>query len=126
MHYPLDSDLFEQLGPELYNVQFFGCLSMNGKLVFKCQHFTAPNAAVVANSEENNVDDSITFSFNSLCFSVTFSCSAAGDGIHPDLSDCSKYIQCHGGKLYNQRCPTGLLFNPKIKACDWPANVECP
>ena len=41
MHYPVDSDLssgwcnpfFEQLGPELYNVQFFGCLSMNGNLV---------------------------------------------------------------------------------------------
>ena len=33
---------------------------MNGNLVFKSQHSTAPNAAVVANSEENNVDDSIT------------------------------------------------------------------
>ena len=76
---------------------------MKGNLVFKCQHSTAPNAAVVANSEENNVDDSINFSFNSLCFSVTFSCSAAGEGIHPDLS----------GWLYNQRCPTGLLFSPK-------------
>ena len=99
---------------------------MKGNLVFKCQHSTAPNAAVVANSEENNVDDSINFSFNFLCFSFIFYCSAAGEGIHRDLSDCSKYSQCHGGILYNQRCPTGILFNPKIKACDWPANVVCP
>lgn len=54
-----------------------------------------------------------------------FSCESAGDGIYPDPSDCSKYIQCFGGRQFNQSCPGGLLFNPKTKVCDWPQNVQC-
>ncbi|KAL9978993.1 hypothetical protein ACROYT_G016582 [Oculina patagonica] len=54
-----------------------------------------------------------------------FSCATAGDGIHPDPSDCSKFIQCHGGVKYPGSCPAGLMFNPKSKTCDWPQNVQC-
>jgi len=55
----------------------------------------------------------------------SFSCASAGDGIHADPADCSKFIQCRGGVLYTFSCPAGLLFNPKHSVCDWPENVAC-
>lgn len=57
--------------------------------------------------------------------SGSFSCASSVDGLYPHPSDCSKFIQCHGGQESQISCPSGLLFNPKIKACDWPANVQC-
>ncbi len=56
----------------------------------------------------------------------SFSCASAGDGIHADPSECSKFIQCHGGRECKMSCPGGLMFNPKAKICDWPRNVDCP
>lgn len=58
-------------------------------------------------------------------FLGSFSCASSVDGLYPHPSDCSKFIQCHGGQESQISCPSGLLFNPKIKACDWPANVQC-
>jgi len=54
-----------------------------------------------------------------------FSCASVGDGIYADPSDCTKFIQCHGGRKYIRSCAPGLKFNPKSKACDWPQNVQC-
>ncbi|KAJ7372412.1 hypothetical protein OS493_018915 [Desmophyllum pertusum] len=55
----------------------------------------------------------------------SFSCVSAGNGIHADPSDCSKYIMCHGDRKFEFSCAGGLLFNPVIKTCDWPGNVKC-
>ena len=55
----------------------------------------------------------------------SFSCTEVGDGFYPDPSaDCSKYIECHDGVMSSRSCAAGLLFNPKIKTCDWPANFN--
>ncbi|XP_031573002.1 acidic endochitinase-like [Actinia tenebrosa] len=54
-----------------------------------------------------------------------FSCSGKQDGTYADPADCTKYHQCYSGTKYSFACPNGLNFNPKIKACDWPANVRC-
>ena len=54
-----------------------------------------------------------------------FSCASAGDGTYADPSDCTKFIECHGGQKYMKSCAPGLKFNPEIKACDWPQNVQC-
>merc|ERR1712002_715041 len=51
-------------------------------------------------------------------------CKGVPDGLYPQ-PDCRKYIQCAGGRTYPHQCPTGLWFNPKIGACDWPAHVDC-
>ena len=51
-------------------------------------------------------------------------CKGLEDGLYP-MRDCTKYIQCVGGKTYFMRCPEGLFFNPKIGACDWPQHVDC-
>lgn len=52
-------------------------------------------------------------------------CVSVSDGIYQNPSDCSKFIQCFRGKSFHTSCASGLLFNPKIKACDWPQNVNC-
>lgn len=62
----------------------------------------------------------------SLILGSDFSCASAGDGLHADPSDCSKFIQCHAGQEYNMSCQEGLVFNPTHKVCDWPQNVDCP
>ena len=56
----------------------------------------------------------------------SFSCTEVGDGSYPDPSaDCNKYIECREGVMSSRSCAAGLLFNPKIKTCDWSANVKC-
>jgi len=51
-------------------------------------------------------------------------CKGLDDGLYP-MRDCTKYIECAGGRTFKHQCPSGLYFNPKIKACDWPAHVDC-
>lgn len=48
------------------------------------------------------------------------SCKGLDDGLYPDPDDVHKFFQCAGGRLFRHTCPHGLVFNPKIKACDWP------
>ncbi|KAL9978996.1 hypothetical protein ACROYT_G016585 [Oculina patagonica] len=54
------------------------------------------------------------------------SCANDGDGTYPDPSDCSKFIECQAGVEYTKSCGQYQMFNPKIKTCDWPKNVDCP
>ncbi|XP_063217689.1 chitin-binding domain protein cbd-1-like [Bacillus rossius redtenbacheri] len=42
---------------------------------------------------------------------------------HP--SDCSKFYKCDHGLPVEKSCPKGLLFNDKLKVCDYPQNVDC-
>jgi len=51
-------------------------------------------------------------------------CKGLDDGLYP-MRDCRKYIECAEGRTYKHQCPSGLYFNPKIKACDWPEHVDC-
>lgn len=40
--------------------------------------------------------------------------------------ECKMYYQCsNGSPLTPQSCPSGLLFNTNINACDWDYNVNC-
>ena len=41
---------------------------------------------------------------------------------------CASYIQCYnaGAAGVVQACPSGLVFNPTPKYCDWPYNYACP
>lgn len=65
-----------------------------------------------------------SFAF-AFVFVGPFTCSGKQDGTYADPADCTKYYQCYGGVKYSYTCPNGLNFNPKIKACDWPANTQC-
>uniref|UniRef100_A0AAR5P6D9 Chitin-binding type-2 domain-containing protein n=2 Tax=Dendroctonus ponderosae TaxID=77166 RepID=A0AAR5P6D9_DENPD len=42
---------------------------------------------------------------------------------HP--TDCAKFYICAPPGHLLLHCPFGLLFNPVISVCDWPANVQC-
>jgi len=37
--------------------------------------------------------------------------------------DCEHFYQCEGGILYTMPCAAGTVFNPQLRACDWPFNV---
>ncbi|GAB1602587.1 hypothetical protein Ahia01_000538300 [Argonauta hians] len=43
---------------------------------------------------------------------------------HPN-GDCSAFVRCVGNKGIIMYCGQGTKFNPKLKVCDWPQNVNC-
>ena len=45
---------------------------------------------------------------------------------NPDDPNCHSFIQCQWGNPYVVDCPSGLVYNPNYKYCDWPYNYECP
>ncbi|XP_027212331.2 uncharacterized protein [Penaeus vannamei] len=59
------------------------------------------------------------------CYSVsTAPCGTLEEGefyLHP--TDCSKYLRCSGGTVYEMSCPGGLVFDITKDVCDYPANV---
>ncbi|XP_044739287.1 uncharacterized protein LOC123300724 isoform X2 [Chrysoperla carnea] len=42
---------------------------------------------------------------------------------HP--TECASYLNCNNGDTVVQKCGPGTVFNPSIKACDFPHNVNC-
>lgn len=50
-------------------------------------------------------------------------CSA--DGLYPNKSDCTKFIQCAGGVAYDKSCPSGLHFDANEHVCNWPELANC-
>lgn len=46
-------------------------------------------------------------------------------GLYAHPTVCSKYINCANGIEYIQDCGPGTVFNPVLKICDWPHNVDC-
>ena len=59
-----------------------------------------------------------------------FECEDEGFFVNP--KDCRKYFWCLDSKPANLgivahafTCPSGLYFNPKTEACDYPDNVTC-
>ncbi|XP_059172110.1 peritrophin-48-like isoform X2 [Physella acuta] len=55
-------------------------------------------------------------------------CLGKADGFYPDLTDhCISYFVCAGEKLLGrQYCPSNLVFDASIDACDWKSNVASP
>ncbi|EDW79337.2 uncharacterized protein Dwil_GK25288 [Drosophila willistoni] len=43
----------------------------------------------------------------------------------PVDGNCSAFIQCVHGIMYEQRCANNLQYNPKKGECDYPYNVDC-
>lgn len=40
-------------------------------------------------------------------------------------SGCKAFYICHHGRYSETRCEGRLVFNERIRACDWPQNVKC-
>merc|ERR1719295_2503841 len=45
------------------------------------------------------------------------------NGIHKDPTDCKHFVECWDGATTRKICPAGTAYNPKIKNCDFIANV---
>ncbi|XP_055905735.1 peritrophin-1-like [Eupeodes corollae] len=39
--------------------------------------------------------------------------------------DCSQFIECDNRRPAILTCPEGLVYNIKLRVCDWPRNVDC-
>lgn len=42
----------------------------------------------------------------------------------PVNGDCSRYYRCANGVSYIEQCPTGTLFDPYLKVCNWANQVS--
>jgi hypothetical protein len=48
------------------------------------------------------------------------------DGLFSHPEYCDQYIHCGDGHApFVGQCSHGLMFNPKLSICDYPANVDC-
>merc|ERR1711973_1054059 len=54
----------------------------------------------------------------------TYDCSQ-GSGKHPSPYDCAEYYVCFGGVAHIFHCPASLWYDPKLKVCNWPWDVDC-
>ncbi|XP_040851852.1 chitotriosidase-1-like [Ochotona curzoniae] len=46
-------------------------------------------------------------------------CQGQANGLYPNPGDRNSFYTCVGGRLFQQHCPAGLVFNPSCKCCDW-------
>ncbi|XP_076315203.1 uncharacterized protein LOC143227818 isoform X3 [Tachypleus tridentatus] len=46
------------------------------------------------------------------------------NGLFAKKDDCSQFYHCSNGFSYVKNCPASLFFNPRLKVCDWPWNVN--
>ena len=49
----------------------------------------------------------------------------AGSGEYPDPTNCSQLIKCFFRTAKILPCPTDLIFNAKLKVCDYPIKTPC-
>ncbi|XP_023242388.1 LOW QUALITY PROTEIN: uncharacterized protein LOC111640596 [Centruroides sculpturatus] len=54
---------------------------------------------------------------------VNWTCPSES-GFFPNLDDCSSFYHCSHWIPSLKRCPLSLVFNPILKVCDWPENVD--
>jgi Chitin binding Peritrophin-A domain len=52
-------------------------------------------------------------------------CERGASGLFEHPYDCSKFVNCANGVTYIQDCGRGTVYNPMLKACDWPHHVNC-
>ncbi|XP_050345304.1 hemocytin [Nymphalis io] len=64
------------------------------------------------------------------CEEEPFQCLNSSHPNHPHPTDCSKFYECtpdmtNPSKLHSvlKSCGEGLLYNPQVMVCDWPASV---
>jgi len=43
----------------------------------------------------------------------------------PNTEDCRKYFKCANGAASKQVCPGTLIFDTKLKICNWPQSTSC-
>ncbi|XP_054965456.1 chitotriosidase-1 isoform X1 [Pan paniscus] len=46
-------------------------------------------------------------------------CQGKADGLYPNPRERSSFYSCAGGRLFQQSCPTGLVFSSSCKCCTW-------
>lgn len=63
--------------------------------------------------------------YNSHLIGKDVTCKENMSGLNEYIWDCSKYLNCDLGKTIVETCVQGLLFNPVLKVCDFPKNVNC-
>ncbi|XP_060571114.1 chitotriosidase-1-like [Ruditapes philippinarum] len=51
-------------------------------------------------------------------------CDGKNDGIHPDPTDCSKYVDCVQGRDYQGSCPSGTSFDATNGVCDYTHKIS--
>ena len=61
----------------------------------------------------------------SIAAEVLGMCADRKDGDYQHPSECSKFVKCSNSMEYVMSCPSELVFNTKIDACDYKANVYC-
>merc|ERR1711973_308981 len=54
----------------------------------------------------------------------TYDCSQ-GSGKYPSPYDCAEFYECFGGVALIFHCPGNLWYDPKLKVCNWPSEVDC-
>lgn len=75
---------------------------------------------------QNNRIDLFATPQNSLRTNAEASiCQTYVHGLYAHPTDCAKYINCANSIEYIQDCGPGTVFNPLLKVCDWPYNVDC-
>ncbi|XP_045775358.1 chitin-binding domain protein cbd-1-like isoform X2 [Maniola jurtina] len=53
-------------------------------------------------------------------------CARSGsNGVLVAHEDCTRLYKCSGGQPVTMRCPKSTFYNPYVKQCDWPENVDC-
>jgi len=48
-------------------------------------------------------------------------CPSGFEGLIPDETNCRRYISCSENGGFYMKCQTGLVWNKKTNACDWPS-----
>ncbi|KAK2086299.1 Endochitinase 1 [Saguinus oedipus] len=46
-------------------------------------------------------------------------CQGKADGLYPSPREQSSFYSCAAGRLFQQSCPTGLVFSSSCKCCTW-------
>lgn len=50
---------------------------------------------------------------------------SAGSGGYPDPTNCSQFFHCSHGTAMITACPGDLIYNSKLKVCDYPRRTPC-
>jgi hypothetical protein len=69
--------------------------------------------------------EKINFTYLPYAFCVSELTCPSPNGYFAHPCDCTKFLQCAGGTLYEQNCHQGLHFDVKNIVCDKPENVNC-
>uniref|UniRef100_A0A2C9K9Z8 Chitinase n=1 Tax=Biomphalaria glabrata TaxID=6526 RepID=A0A2C9K9Z8_BIOGL len=63
---------------------------------------------------------SVYYDPNNVCASYRLP-----NGLYPDSTSCSRYLECYNGVTYHSSCPNGMAFNVHSKGCMDVNAVNC-